>query len=80
MKHLIVVPLNQSQLESVFSGVNGKNLRLGVAVEAVDIASLDADKVDGLVKGANDSVITAVKKMVSLAADYTHESRDVPIE
>ena len=81
MKHLVVIPLDQCQLESVFGGVNSKDLRLGVAVEAVHIASLDADKVDGLVEGANDSVVTAVRRLViSIAADNAHECSNVPIE
>jgi hypothetical protein len=32
-------------------------LRLGVAVEAIHVAALDADEVDGLVKGANNAIV-----------------------
>lgn len=58
LKHLIIVALDQGELEPVFSGVDFKGTGLGVPVKAVHTPALDANKVYGLVKGANDTVVT----------------------
>lgn len=58
LEHLIVIPLDQRQLELIFDGIDGKDSRLGITVEVVQAAALDAHEVDSLVEGANNAIVT----------------------
>lgn len=58
LKHLIVVPLDQSHFKPVFGGIDVKDLRLCLPVKAVYIPALDLCKVNRFVKRTYDSVIT----------------------
>jgi len=59
LEHFVVVPLDQGKLETVFGGVDLQDLGFSVTVKAIDVASLNLDKVDGLVKGTDNTVIAA---------------------
>lgn len=58
LKHLIIVPLDQSHFKPVFGGIDIKDLRLCLPVEAVHVPALDLGKVNRFVKRTNDSVVT----------------------
>ncbi|PMB63637.1 hypothetical protein BM221_010536 [Beauveria bassiana] len=49
------------EFETIFCGVNLEDARLCRPVQAVDIASLDTDKIYGLIQRSDDAVITVEK-------------------
>lgn len=58
MKDFIVVVSHKSKLEAILSGIYRDALGFCGTIQAVDDLALDAGKVDRLIKGFDDSVIT----------------------
>lgn len=59
LKHLVIIPLDQSHFKSVFGGINVKHFRLCLPVKAVYVPTLDLGKVNCLIQRTNDSVVTS---------------------
>jgi hypothetical protein len=58
LEHLIVVPLDQSKLEAVLGRVDFQGSRFSIAIQAVNTAALDLDKINRLVQCPNDTAVT----------------------
>ena len=58
VQHFVVLAVDQRQLELVLGRVDAKNTRATLAVQAVDVVSLDARHVDRQIQSTNDAVVT----------------------
>lgn len=57
LEHLVIIPLDQGKFEAVLSRINLQDSGLGCAVQAVDVAALDPNKVDSLVESTDNSIV-----------------------
>lgn len=57
LKHLIIIPLNQSHFKPVFGGIDVKHFRLCLPVKAVYVPTFDFGEVNCLIQRTNDSVV-----------------------
>lgn len=58
VKHLLMVVLEQSQLETILCGIEGDGFGARSAIKTVYSLALDAGKVDGIVESANNAIVT----------------------
>ena len=59
LQHLIVVLPDECKLETVFSRINGNGARFCGPIETVDDLPFDSSQVYGLIKGFDNTVVTA---------------------
>jgi hypothetical protein len=58
LENFIVVLADEGKLESVLGRIDGDGSGLGASVQTMDDVALDSSKVDRLLKGLDNAVIT----------------------
>lgn len=77
VQYFVVVLAQQGELEAVLGGIDRQGLCLGVTVEAVDVASLDASQVHGLLQSLDDAAVALRQSVLDVIQGRVHKDAAV---